>query len=208
MQPVCRTFRSVAATMIPSGSSLSPGLHGLLLTSLLLTSPAALADEPSGAADTQKRKLDGNSAEDPSRPENRELFRGRVVLLRDAMKKRGITAFSEWDGQVVLEKSDGSLLPIVPDWRGRAFFQDTRLRDRDVELIGIRRPGLPFVQVLMVFTFDPERQRQYTDYWCDICSIPMYEIKPCDCCQGEIRLRFQPRALPAWIRKQTDHAQP
>ena len=27
------------------------------------------------------------------------------------------------------------------------------------------------------------------DYWCDICAIEIYELKPCDCCQGPIRLR-------------------
>ncbi|MEK6262774.1 MAG: hypothetical protein AABP62_29605, partial [Planctomycetota bacterium] len=82
------------------------------------------------------------------------------------------------------------LIPILPDWRGRAFFQDERLRDRDVELVGFRRAGLPYLNVLSVDTFDDRGRRQYTDYWCDICSIPMYELKPCDCCQQEIRLRF------------------
>ena len=52
------------------------------------------------------------------------------------------------------------------------------------------------LQVLMVFTFDDKGQRMYTDYWCDICSIPMYEIKPCDCCQQPIRLRFRIQELP------------
>ena len=54
--------------------------------------------------------------------------------------------------------------------------------------------------MLMVFTFDKRGIRQYTDYWCEICSIPMYEIKPCDCCQAEIDLRFQPRDLPLYLR--------
>ena len=58
----------------------------------------------------------------------------------------------------------------------------------------------------MVFTIarEDKRQkitvRQYFDYWCDICSIPMYEIKRCECCQGPIRMRFQPRGLPSYIR--------
>ena len=57
-----------------------------------------------------------------------------------------------------------------------------------------------------VFTIDREDKRQkktvrqYFDYWCDICSIPMYEIKRCECCQGPIRMRFQPRGLPSYIR--------
>jgi hypothetical protein len=101
----------------------------------------------------------------------------------------------------VLDTPAGELIPIVPDWRGRAFYQDEKLRNRKVELVGYRRPGVPFLQVLMIFTFDKEGTRQYTDYWCDICSIPMYEIKPCECCQGDIRLRFQPQALPDYLGK-------
>ena len=129
----------------------------------------------------------------------RELIRGKVVLWRDALKKRGIAAFEEFDKLVVLETIDGRLMPIVPDWRGRAFFQDKRLRDRKVELIGYRRPETSTFQVLMIFTFDEKGARQYTDYWCDICAIPMYEIKPCDCCQADIRIRYQSKGLPEYI---------
>ncbi len=131
----------------------------------------------------------------------KELFSGKVVPLRDALKKRGVTSFSEFDNQVALETSDGTLIPIVPDWRGRAFYQDKRLRNRKVELVGYQRKGIPYLQVLMVFTFNKKGERQYTDYWCDICSIPMYEIKPCDCCQDDIRIRFQPGTLPSYILK-------
>lgn len=134
------------------------------------------------------------------RAPRKKLFSGRVVVLRDALRRRGITAFDEFADQVVLETPTAELIPIVPDWRGRAFFQDPRLRNRRVELVGYRRQGLPYLQVLMVFTFDKRGIRQYTDYWCEICSIPMYEIKPCDCCQAEIDLRFQPRDLPLYLR--------
>ena len=108
----------------------------------------------------------------------------------------------------MLETPDGKLIPIVPDWRGRAFYQDKRLRNRPVELVGYRRRGVPYLQVLMIFTIDQPKKpsktskktvRQYFDYWCDICSIPMYEIKRCECCQGPIRMRFQPRGLPSYI---------
>lgn len=137
-------------------------------------------------------------AADPAPKPARQLFRGQVVSVAAALERRGVKASpEELKGQVALETADGDLLPILPDWRGRAFYQDERLRDRKVELIGYRRPGLPYLQVLVIYTFDKEGRRNYTDYWCDICSIPMYEIKPCDCCQQEIRLRFQPQALPA-----------
>jgi hypothetical protein len=137
---------------------------------------------------------------DKAGPPDRELFRGRVVMLREALKARDITAFDEMKDQVVLETPAGELIPIIADWRGRAFFQDKRLRDRKVELIGTRRPGVPYLQVLVIYTFDENDVRQYTDYWCDICSIPMYEIKPCDCCQDSTRLRFQPQELPGYLK--------
>jgi hypothetical protein len=129
----------------------------------------------------------------------KELFTGKVVMLGDALKRKGINSYAEMKDQVALETPDGELIPIVADWRGRAFFQDKRLRDRKVEIVGTKRPGVPYLQALMVFTFDKKGQRMYTDYWCDVCSIPMYEIKPCDCCQGDIRLRFQPQDLPDYV---------
>lgn len=130
----------------------------------------------------------------------KELLKGKVVFVREALERRGIKSTEEFDKQVALETPAGELLPIVPDWRGRAFYQDERLRNRDVEVIATRRPGVPYLQVSAIYTFDEQGQRQFTDYWCDICAIPMYEIKPCECCQQEIRLRFQPQELPDYIR--------
>ena len=121
----------------------------------------------------------------------REIYSGKVVLAQEALKKRGIKVADEMKSQAVLELESGELLPIAADWRGRAFYQDERLRHRKVELVGYRRPGIPYLQVLNVFTFNDKNERQDTDYWCDICSIPMYEIKECECCQGPIRLRFR-----------------
>ena len=163
----------------------------------------AAAAEPNQLAGTATRKSAAPRARESAAP-RKQLFKGRVVVLRDALKRRGITAFAEFGDQVVLETPQGQLIPIVPDWRGRAFFQDSRLRDRAVELVGYRRSGIPYLQVLMVFTFDKAGVRQYTDYWCEICSIPMYEIKPCDCCQADIELRFQPRDLPSYLRTVTE----
>ena len=131
----------------------------------------------------------------------RELFSGKVVILQDALKRRGVKSTDEFKSQVVLETGDGELIPIVPDWRGQAFFQDERLRDRRVDLVGTRQKAAPYLQVQMVFVFDENGTRQYMDYWCDICSIAMYELKPCDCCQEKIRLRLQPQELPEFVKK-------
>jgi len=134
----------------------------------------------------------------------KELFAGQVVLLTDALKRRGIQSKEEMKGQVVLETAKGELWPIVSDWRGRAFFQDERLRNRKVELIARRHAGVPYLQVLTIFTFNDKGERQLTDYWCDVCAIPMYELKDCECCQGPIRLRFQPRELPRDVKPAPD----
>ena len=162
----------------------------------------ARADPARGAHEDEARPGPDGAVDRPHRaPDPGRGGRGHDGADgEDALRRRGITAFDEFADQVVLETPTAELIPIVPDWRGRAFFQDPRLRNRRVELVGYRRQGLPYLQVLMVFTFDKRGIRQYTDYWCEICSIPMYEIKPCDCCQAEIDLRFQPRDLPLYLR--------
>jgi hypothetical protein len=146
--------------------------------------PAAAREGPSKPADTERDAV-------------RTLLSGKVVRLADALRQRGIKSYEEEiKEQVVLVTRTGEVVPIVPDWRGRALYQDERLRDRPVDLIVNRRAGLPWVQVLSIYTFDDKGVRNLTDYWCDICAIPMYEIKECECCQGPIRLRFRPQELP------------
>lgn len=131
----------------------------------------------------------------------KQLYRGQVVRTADALKELGVKSYpEELREQVALLTTEKTLLPILPDWRGRAFYQDERLRGRSVELVGYQRPGVPYLQVLAIYAFDSDKKRQFVDYWCDICSIPLYEIKPCDCCQQDIRLRFQPQDLPAEFR--------
>ncbi len=148
-------------------------------------SSEAVEDQPADEADARK-----------------ELLTGQVKFLGPALRNRGIKAYEEMDKQVVLITDEGELVPLVADWRGRAFYQDERLRDRKVPLVVRRSPGISYRQVLIVYTIDKNGQRMYTDYWCDICSIPMYEIKDCECCQGPIRLRFQDRPLPSYLAKE------
>jgi hypothetical protein len=153
---------------------------------------------PSGAT---KRAATGSAAKPTTADaSSQELFRGKVVLVREALGRRKIEAREEFDKQVALETESGELIPIVPDWRGRAFFQDEHLRNRPVELVGKRAKGVPYLQVLIIFTFDEKGTRQYTDYYCDTCGFAIYEIKPCECCQGPVHLRYQPRDLPDYIK--------
>jgi hypothetical protein len=166
------------------------------------TFPIAQESRASTPAAKQANSIPSTSKESANAADHsaQELFRGKVVLLRDALARRKIEAWEEFDKQVVLETAEGGLIPIVPDWRGRAFYQDARLRNRDVELVGKRQKGVPYLQVLMVFAFDEHGKRQYMDYYCDTCAFPMYEIKACECCHGPVRLRFQPRDLPDYIK--------
>ncbi len=132
----------------------------------------------------------------------RDLFAGKVVLLQDALKRRGIKVAEEMKLQAVLETKSGELIPIAADWRGRAFFQDKKLRGRPVEIVGYRQPGIPYLQALIVYFPNKKGEREEFDYWCDICAIPMYEIKDCECCQGPSRHRYRPAELPAYLFEQ------
>lgn len=173
---------------------------GLLL--VLVALAWSLATEPPVRSSTNQRVVEPKLADKADGDaESKQLYSGRVVVVQEALKRRGVKAFDEFRSQVALESDDGELIPIVPDWRGRAFYQDERLRNRRVDLVGSRQKAAPYLQVLMIFVFDEQGTRHYMDYWCDICSIPMYEIKPCDCCQAEIRLRLQPQELPSFVKK-------
>jgi len=165
---------------------------------------AAESREPgpvTSALQEQTRTDAAKTAQESSKPTDirKELFSGRVVLAQEALKRRGIKVAEEMKSQAVLETQTGSLIAIAADWRGRALYQDKRLRNRKVELVGYRRPGIPYLQVLVIFVIDQKGRRQEMDYWCDICAIPMYEIKACECCQGDIQLRLRPGKLPSYL---------
>ena len=57
--------------------------------------------------------------EAPAKPEApKELFTGKVVLLGEALKRKGIESTEEMHRQAVLETEEGEILPLVADWRG------------------------------------------------------------------------------------------
>ncbi len=164
-----------------------------LLHAICLTLALATGDRRNSLAEDAPKEA--SATEKPAA--KRELLSGKVVLLSEALKRKEIKTYQpEIKGQVVLETATGELWPILPDWRGRAFFQDERLRDRPTDLIVLRDPGVPYLRVQSIFLIDEDGERKIMDYWCDICAIPMYEIKECECCQGPLRLRLQKKSLP------------
>ena len=116
--------------------------------------------------------------------------RGRVVWMADAMARRhGVKSVAEARDRILaLETKDGELLPILEDVRGRAFRVDPRLMKLDVELLVRRHRGSPMLQVIGVSSIEKDGKFEI-DYWCEICAIAMYELKPCDCCQGDTEFR-------------------
>jgi hypothetical protein len=133
-------------------------------------------------------------ADEPSREQTADQRtvreRGRVVWLAEAMeRKHGVTSVPEAKDRVLaLEAVDGRLLPLVEDVRGRGFRRDERLRKMDLEVEARAFPDSPFLQVIRLYELKDGRKYEL-DYWCEICAIALYELKPCDCCQGPIELR-------------------
>jgi hypothetical protein len=119
-----------------------------------------------------------------------ETLQGRVVFLGETLEKKyGISIVPEGkDRTLALQQTDGTLVPIVEDVRGRAFRADERLRKMDVTMLVRRYEGVPAVQVIRLFEATKEGPLEL-DYWCDVCAIAMVEQKPCECCQGETVLR-------------------
>jgi hypothetical protein len=156
---------------------------------MALIAPAAmrLADQPS-----DRREAAAATASAKAPKFTTESIRGRVVWLAEAQKRLvGAASVPEAaDRALALETSDGRLVPLLEDERGRAFRIDKRLREIDVELLVRRYEASPVAQIIGVYQIKSDGKYEL-DYWCDTCAIAMYELKPCECCQGESRLRLQ-----------------
>ena len=148
-----------------------------------------------------------NSFADEPPAEAFELVKlhGKVVFLGEVLAEgKGIETVPEARERVLAVKTTGGeFVPLVEDVRGRAFRADERLRDRELVLLARRYKSHPLAQVIRMFE-PKEGALEELDYWCDICSIAMYELKVCDCCQGPIRFRsrkVESRDLPEPLRE-------
>jgi hypothetical protein len=129
-------------------------------------------------------------AEDKTADFTTETIRGKVVFLVEAMQEAtGVAGVPDARERVLsLQEKDGKLVPLLEDVRARAFRRDERLREMEVELVVRRYAISPLVQVIRVFEIAADGKYEI-DYWCEICSIAMFEKKDCECCQGEVALR-------------------
>lgn len=119
-----------------------------------------------------------------------ETIRGKVVFLAEALQKQyGIKSVAEAkEAALALQDEAGKLHPLVEDVRGRAFRRDKRLREITVDLLVRHYEDSPAVQIIGVYEIAKDGRFEI-DYWCSVCAIAMYELKQCECCQGEIELR-------------------
>jgi hypothetical protein len=119
-----------------------------------------------------------------------QTHRGKAVYLAEALRRlHNVQSVDEAkERTLAIETKDGTLIPLVEDVRGRAFRNDERLRKMNIEVLIRKFKGSPAGQVIRLYEITDEGKFEI-DYWCEICSIAMYELKICECCQGEIELR-------------------
>jgi hypothetical protein len=163
-------------------------LVALMVLTLFALSRQTTVEPVDAAPPATADKQDAKAKAEPKH--TNETLRGRIVWLGEALKERyGIESDADAaQSQIALATTDGRLVPIVKDNRGRGFWIDPRLRDFDLELTVRRYEGSPVVQIVRVYSIREGRAYEL-DYWCDTCSIPMYELKDCECCQGPTRFR-------------------
>ncbi|MFO0947817.1 MAG: hypothetical protein U1D30_18160 [Planctomycetota bacterium] len=127
--------------------------------------------------------------------------RGKVVSYPDVMERRFGIRFTEDFAKNVLalETDEGRVLPILPTDAARIFYFDERTRNRPMEITARVYADTPGLHVLEVHSVKNDK-RQEIYYWCEICSIKMYYLKQCDCCQGPIELREHPVGEPFRIK--------
>jgi hypothetical protein len=139
------------------------------------------------------RAEEPQSVDRTSAPYELQTYRGKAVFLAEALKRlHNIQAVDEAKERTLgIETKDGRLIAVVEDIRGRALRNDERLRQMDLEVLVRTFRGSPASQIIRLYELTDEGKFEI-DYWCDICSIAMFELKICECCQGDIRLRKTP----------------
>lgn len=125
-------------------------------------------------------------------PPSKVTLTGKVRELSEVVKVLpGRFDVEPIAGQVVLVGPDGSVTPLLSDDASRALFKDARLRNRPTEVVGLRHPGLPYLQVIL-FKIEEDGRLRTPEYYCEICSISVRYPQSCPCCQDGMVLQMQP----------------
>jgi hypothetical protein len=177
-----RDFLGLASGLLVSGLSLALVVQG---AHVLAEPPKPNQAPPAKAEGKAKEKLPPRESYVDAAP------RGKVLPLSEVLaRKFQIESDAEAAQTLVLETAAGELFTLVKERRSRGFWNDAKLRGIEVELPGRLFKQTSVLQVIRVYTFQDGKKYEF-DYWCDVCAIPMYEPKECECCQGPTRSRLR-----------------
>jgi hypothetical protein len=110
----------------------------------------------------------GNTA---ARMATRQVHRQRKKWFPWATpKRRGSKLRREIKGQVVLLTRAGEIIPIIPDWRRRAFLSGRTAAKSARRSCGQQSQGSTVVKLLSIYIHE-EGVRNITDYWCDVTRL-------------------------------------
>jgi hypothetical protein len=118
---------------------------------------------------------------------------GQAVYLGPALKKKLGRELLDaaLDDVVAFESADGKLYPILPTESGLFFYRDERVRAKPMRIKARWHDDLQMLEIIDRYSLVDGKPNEIY-YWCEICSIQMYHLKECDCCQGPIELREHP----------------
>lgn len=155
---------------------------------------ATLATVPARADLARRPAGQKNSV---ARTEPAVKLRGQVLPYREAVgRKTGQALVEEWGRDLLaFQTEEGRILPLLPTEAARFFYQDRRMWRRRMEVTSRVDPNVPAVSMLEVRAVKGDRLYEIF-YWCDICSIKMYQLKQCECCQGPVQIREHPVGEP------------
>jgi hypothetical protein len=109
-------------------------------------------------------------------------YSGKVQPMAPLLEKQGVKldadAAEHW---LALVAEDGKVYPLLKDEGCRMFFMDKTLLDRPMRLTGRVVGDTQFLQVVKVHSVLKGKLHDIF-YWCDICSIRVYEPGNCPCC--------------------------
>lgn len=163
-----------------------------ILAWLFVACPAAAQKSKAPMLAVDKSTADEPGSESPAVRESStkaESLRGRVVWMAEALELRGARSVPEARQRILaLRTGSDELIPILEDVRGQSLRLDDRLRAIDLELLVRKLPRTAVIQIISMYEVTSQGKFEL-DYWCEVCAIAMYELKPCDCCQGVTELR-------------------
>ncbi|MBX9653030.1 hypothetical protein K2Y11_05355 [bacterium] len=170
-------------------------LCGLSLLGVVVTAsmPFVYAQGPSAPQADARADVESVPAKNSKVDPDVMTLDGQAVLYGHALRKRLKLELVDdsLDKVVAYETKDGRLIPILPTEAGLFFLRDERVRNKPMRIAARLHENESALEVITFHSLVDGKPNEIY-YWCEICSIQMYHLKDCDCCQGPIELREHP----------------